>query len=148
MKKKRSSKELKHARSSDITGSKVDHHNFTESEIAAVRSNLLSWYEKKKRSLPWRDLASDSDMNKRSYAVWVSEIMLQQTQVVTVIDYYNRWMARWPRVEDLARASLEEVNETWSGLGYYSRAKRLHEGARKVGSCFGDFLAETFVQKE
>ena len=113
--------------------SKVDHHNFTDSEIASVRSKLLSWYDENKRSLPWRDLARDSDINKRSYSVWVSEIMLQQTQVATVIDYYNRWMSKWPRVEDLAKATLEEVNAMWSGLGYYSRAKRLHEGAKKVG---------------
>ena len=75
---------------------------------------------------------SQTDPNKRAYAVWVSEIMLQQTQVATVKDYYTRWMEKWPTVEHLARASLEEVNEMWSGLGYYSRAKRLHEGAKKV----------------
>uniref|UniRef100_A0A671US09 Adenine DNA glycosylase n=1 Tax=Sparus aurata TaxID=8175 RepID=A0A671US09_SPAAU len=66
--------------------------------------------------------------------VWVSEIMLQQTQVATVIDYYNKWMKRWPTVQDLAAATLEEVNQMWAGLGYYSRGKRLHEGAQKVVS--------------
>ncbi|XP_025110074.1 adenine DNA glycosylase-like [Pomacea canaliculata] len=58
--------------------------------------------------------------------------MLQQTQVATVIDYYNRWMTKWPTLQELAKAKLEEVNEMWSGLGYYSRGKRLHEGAKKV----------------
>ncbi|KAK4819244.1 hypothetical protein QYF61_000455 [Mycteria americana] len=67
-------------------------------------------------------------------AVWVSEIMLQQTQVATVIDYYNRWMQKWPTLQALAQASLEEVNELWAGLGYYSRGKRLQEAARKVVS--------------
>uniref|UniRef100_U3IHV5 Adenine DNA glycosylase n=1 Tax=Anas platyrhynchos platyrhynchos TaxID=8840 RepID=U3IHV5_ANAPP len=67
-------------------------------------------------------------------AVWVSEIMLQQTQVATVIDYYNRWMQKWPTLQALAEASLEEVNELWAGLGYYSRGKRLQEAARKVVS--------------
>ncbi|KAK7100931.1 hypothetical protein V1264_023793 [Littorina saxatilis] len=67
-------------------------------------------------------------------SVWVSEIMLQQTQVATVIDYYNRWMTKWPNLLELSKAKLEEVNEMWSGLGYYSRGKRLHEGAQKVVS--------------
>ena len=66
------------------------------------------------------------------YAVWVSEIMLQQTRVATVIDYFGRWMAKWPTVEQLAEASEEEVNEMWSGLGYYRRARMLHQGAKFV----------------
>ena len=80
------------------------------------------------------DRASEcTDVNKRAYAVWVSEVMLQQTQVSTVCDYYKRWMEKWPTVEHLSRATLEDVNEMWSGLGYYSRAKRLYDGAKKVG---------------
>jgi len=82
-------------------------------------------------------------MNKRAYSVWVSEIMLQQTQVATVIDYYNKWIEKWPTLEDLAKASLEEVNEMWSGLGYYSRGKRLHEGANKVVSGLGGQMPST-----
>ncbi|KAF3834906.1 hypothetical protein F7725_027464 [Dissostichus mawsoni] len=77
---------------------------------------------------------TESDLNIRTYAVWVSEIMLQQTQVATVINYYNKWMKRWPTVQDLATATLEEVNQMWAGLGYYSRGRRLHEGAQKVVS--------------
>ncbi|XP_062854791.1 uncharacterized protein LOC134317972 [Trichomycterus rosablanca] len=79
-----------------------------------------------------RTAATEEDADVRTYAVWVSEVMLQQTQVATVIDYYNRWMKKWPTVQELAGASLEEVNQMWSGLGYYSRGRRLHEGAQKV----------------
>ncbi|XP_060085975.1 adenine DNA glycosylase-like [Ylistrum balloti] len=107
-------------------------HDFSEVEKNQFRSSLLAWYDEKKRDLPWRKQALNPDINQRAYAVWVSEIMLQQTQVATVISYYNRWMEKWPRLQDLAKVDLEEVNELWSGLGYYSRGRRLHEGAKKV----------------
>ncbi|KAF1385813.1 hypothetical protein PFLUV_G00111660 [Perca fluviatilis] len=112
------------------------YHTFRDpADVVLLRSQLLNWYDKEKRELPWRTLAvTESDLNIRTYAVWVSEIMLQQTQVATVIDYYIKWMKRWPTVQDLAAATLEEVNQMWSGLGYYSRGKRLHEGAQKVVS--------------
>nr|XP_054494289.1 adenine DNA glycosylase [Agelaius phoeniceus] len=104
-------------------------------EVEALRRNLLAWYDRCKRDLPWRALAAaEPDADRRGYAVWVSEIMLQQTQVATVIDYYTRWMQKWPTLQALAQASLEEVNELWAGLGYYSRGKRLQEAARKVVS--------------
>ncbi|XP_074524023.1 adenine DNA glycosylase [Halichoeres trimaculatus] len=119
-----------------INASLSTYHNFSDpADVVRLRSHLLSWYDKEKRELPWRTLAvTESDLNIRTYAVWVSEIMLQQTQVATVIDYYNKWMKRWPTVQDLAAASLEEVNQMWAGLGYYSRGKRLHEGSQKVVS--------------
>ncbi|XP_031551579.1 adenine DNA glycosylase-like [Actinia tenebrosa] len=107
-------------------------HDFLAEEESSIRANLLSWYDQNKRDLPWRRYASEEDPNKRGYAVWVSEVMLQQTQVATVIDYYNRWMEKWPTLKDLAAATLEEVNECWSGLGYYSRGRRLHEGCKKI----------------
>ncbi|XP_029356237.1 adenine DNA glycosylase [Echeneis naucrates] len=109
-------------------------HTFPDpADVAQLRCQLLNWYDKEKRELPWRTLAiTEPDLNIRTYAVWVSEIMLQQTQVATVKDYYNKWMKRWPTVQDLASATLEEVNQMWAGLGYYSRGKRLHEGAQKV----------------
>uniref|UniRef100_A0A8C5QIC7 Adenine DNA glycosylase n=1 Tax=Leptobrachium leishanense TaxID=445787 RepID=A0A8C5QIC7_9ANUR len=114
------------------------YHSFTTQEVEPLRKCLLMWYDTCKRDLPWRSLANtESDLDRRAYAVWVSEVMLQQTQVATVIDYYNKWMQTWPTLQDLVRASLEEVNETWSGLGYYSRGRRLHEGARKVVTEFG-----------
>ncbi|XP_029815620.1 adenine DNA glycosylase [Manacus vitellinus] len=87
--------------------------------------------------------ATEPDADRRGYAVWVSEIMLQQTQVATVIDYYNRWMQKWPTLQALAQASLEEVNELWAGLGYYSRGKRLQEAARKVVSELGGHMPRT-----
>ncbi|XP_040896323.1 adenine DNA glycosylase [Toxotes jaculatrix] len=110
------------------------YHTFpAPADVVLLRSQLLNWYNKEKRELPWRTLAvTEPDLNIRTYAVWVSEIMLQQTQVATVKDYYNKWMKRWPTVQDLATATLEEVNQMWAGLGYYSRGKRLHEGAQKV----------------
>ncbi|MEE6495224.1 hypothetical protein FKM82_001985 [Ascaphus truei] len=111
------------------------YHSFTYHETETLRKSLLAWYDRCKRDLPWRRLASiESDLDKRAYAVWVSEVMLQQTQVATVIDYYNKWMKTWPTLQHLAQTSLEEVNEKWSGLGYYSRGRRLHEGAQKVVS--------------
>lgn len=112
------------------------YHTFRDpADVVLLRSQLLGWYDKEKRELPWRTLAlTESDSNIRTYGVWVSEIMLQQTQVATVIDYYNKWMKRWPTVQGLAAATLEEVNQMWAGLGYYSRGKRLHEGAQKVVS--------------
>lgn len=108
-------------------------HQFTSDEIQLVRAQLLAWYDKNKRDLPWRRLtAIEKDKNQRGYAVWVSEVMLQQTQVATVISYYNKWMEKWPTLEKLSCATLEEVNELWAGLGYYSRARRLYEGSKKV----------------
>jgi len=83
---------------------------------------LLAWYTAAKRDLPWRKTGDP-------YAIWVSEVMLQQTQVKTVIPYYERFLKRFPGVEELGRASLDEVLTEWRGLGYYSRARRMWEGA-------------------
>jgi len=86
---------------------------------------LLAWYHKHKRDLPWRK-------TKDPYAIWVSEIMLQQTQVATVIDYYHRFLKRFPTIQNLAQAKEEEVLALWSGLGYYSRARNLQAAAKKI----------------
>ncbi|KAJ5062784.1 DNA glycosylase [Bipolaris maydis] len=75
-----------------------------------------------------------SVLSKRAYEVWVSEVMLQQTRVSTVIPYFNNWIAKWPTVEDLAAANHDDVLSVWKGLGYYSRATRLHEGAKQMTS--------------
>jgi len=83
---------------------------------------LLAWYAGVKRDLPWRKTGNP-------YAIWVSEVMLQQTQVKTVIPYYERFLQRFPGVEQLGRASLDDVLTEWRGLGYYSRARRMWEGA-------------------
>lgn len=83
---------------------------------------LLAWYSVEKRDLPWRKTGDP-------FAIWVSEVMLQQTQVKTVIPYYERFLQRFPGVEQLGTASLEDVLTVWRGLGYYSRARRMWEGA-------------------
>ncbi|HSN77657.1 MAG TPA: A/G-specific adenine glycosylase, partial [Anaerolineae bacterium] len=94
---------------------------------ATIASALLAWIDAGHlRDLPWRSEPRDP------YAVWISEIMLQQTQVATVIPYLQRWLARFPTLEALAAASLEEVLKVWEGMGYYSRARNLHEAARVV----------------
>jgi A/G-specific adenine glycosylase len=90
-----------------------------------ISDQLLTWWDAGHADLPWRRQPSP-------YAVWVSEIMLQQTQVKTVIPYYERWMARFPTVRHLAAASLDEVLKLWEGLGYYSRARNLHAAAQTV----------------
>ncbi|MBV9851227.1 MAG: A/G-specific adenine glycosylase [Armatimonadetes bacterium] len=92
---------------------------------------LLAWYERNKRDLPWRRRQHDP------YAVWVSEIMLQQTTVAAVIPFYDRWMARFPTVEVLAHAPLDDVLKHWAGLGYYARARNLHRGAQEVMAKYG-----------
>uniref|UniRef100_A0A8D1NGI6 Adenine DNA glycosylase n=2 Tax=Sus scrofa TaxID=9823 RepID=A0A8D1NGI6_PIG len=121
------------------------YHLFRDvAEVTAFRKSLLSWYDREKRDLPWRRLAeSEVDPDRRAYAVWVSEVMLQQTQVATVINYYTRWMQTWPTLRDLASASLEEVNQLWAGLGYYSRGRWLQTGARKVVEELGGHMPRT-----
>jgi A/G-specific adenine glycosylase len=89
------------------------------------RASLLVWFDAHKRDLPWR-------RTRDPYAIWVSEIMLQQTRVAAVLDHYERWMQRFPTVQALAAASEDEVLAAWSGLGYYRRARFLHRGAQAV----------------
>ncbi|XP_018649534.1 a/g-specific adenine DNA glycosylase (ec 3.2.2.-) (muty homolog)(mmyh)-related [Schistosoma mansoni] len=136
-------------------------HSFTSNQIEKLRESLLLWYDRSKRDLPWRRMALNPDPNLRGYAgmfdhsldfvfhilymcsVWVSEVMLQQTQVKTVIDYYDRWMKKWPSVDQLASASLDDVNSLWSGLGYYSRARLLHKGAQKIVDEFNGIFPQS-----
>src|SRR5206468_7321518 len=91
----------------------------------ALRLRLLHWYRRKRRRLPWRETPNP-------YRVWVSEVMLQQTQVATVIPFYQRFIGRFPTLVSLAGAREPEVLAQWSGLGYYHRAKRLLAAARYV----------------
>lgn len=86
---------------------------------------LTQWFLANQRDLPWRK-------NHDPYRIWVSEIMLQQTQVATVIAYFNRWMEVFPTVQELACADLDQVYKLWAGLGYYSRARNLHQGAKQM----------------
>ena len=90
-----------------------------------ARESLLSWYANAGRDLPWRK-------GCEPYAIWVSEIMLQQTQVKTVIPYYLRWLAQFPTIEQLANADLQQVLKAWEGLGYYTRARNLHRAAQEI----------------
>lgn len=91
---------------------------------------LLAWYRASKRTLPWR-------RDRDAYRIWVSEIMLQQTRVDTVIPYYERFMARFPTLQALAEAPEADVLKHWEGLGYYSRARNLQAGAREVAERYG-----------
>jgi A/G-specific adenine glycosylase len=101
--------------------------------MAEFSTKLLDWYARRGRSLPWRG-------SHNPYAIWVSEIMLQQTRVKTVIPYFERWMARFPSVATLAAASEQDVLSFWEGLGYYSRARNLHKAAKIVVEAYGGEL--------
>lgn len=104
---------------------------------AAIRRTLLAWFRKHARALPWRGTGDP-------YAVWVSEIMLQQTQIATVIPYYLRFLAAFPTISHLARAPLERVLELWSGLGYYRRARHLHQAAQALAGQFAGKFPEDY----
>lgn len=90
-----------------------------------LQRQLLDWYQENARDLPWR-------RTQDPYAIWVSEIMLQQTRVETVIPFYRRWLADYPTIKSLAETAEDRVLKTWEGLGYYSRARNLHAAARLV----------------
>ncbi|EFP89346.2 hypothetical protein PGT21_010045 [Puccinia graminis f. sp. tritici] len=129
-----------------------DRHLLTSRDppSSSLQASLLAWFDlvKGNREMPWRKevvgIANWTEQQKgqRAYEVWVSEIMLQQTQVETVKSYYLRWMTRFPTIFDLAKADVEQVNECWQGLGYYSRASRLLSGAKKVVERFAGVLPE------
>ena len=88
-------------------------------------ADLLAWFDRHKRDLPWR-------RTRDPYRIWLSEVMLQQTRIETALPYYQRFLEKFPTVEDLARAGIEEVLALWSGLGYYRRARQLHATAKRV----------------
>jgi A/G-specific adenine glycosylase len=95
------------------------------STLQTLAQRLLKWYARNARDLPWR-------RTQDPYAIWVSEVMLQQTQVKTVIPYWERWMQAFPEVHSLARAKLQRVLKLWAGLGYYQRARSLHAAAQRI----------------
>ena len=107
--------------------------------MSAVARRLLAWYDRHRRSLPWRAKPGE---RPDPYRIWLSEIMLQQTTVVTVGPYFQSFLARWPNVQALAAAELDEVLHAWQGLGYYARARNLHRCAifvaRELGGRFPD----------
>lgn len=104
-----------------------------------ITSRLLDWYREHGRSLPWR--GTDDP-----YAIWVAEVMLQQTRVATVIPYYHAWMERFPTVEELAAAPREDILRLWEGLGYYQRALNLHRSAHRLVEDFDGRLPATVDQ--
>ena len=109
---------------------------------AQASHTLLDWYDRHARDLPWR-APPGAAARPEPYRVWLSEIMLQQTTVATVKDYFERFVARWPAVGDLAAAPLEDVLHAWQGLGYYARARNLHRCARAVVQDHGGVFPDT-----
>lgn len=106
-------------------------------QASQFSARVLDWYDKYgRKTLP-------RQINKTPYKVWLSEVMLQQTQVTTVIPYFERFMARFPTVTDLANAPLDEVLHLWTGLGYYARARNLHKAAQQVATLHGGEFPQT-----
>jgi A/G-specific adenine glycosylase len=105
-------------------------------DVSRLRRRLLAWFEESRRDLPWRRTSDP-------YRIWVSEVMLQQTQVDRVVGYYERFLEAFPTVEALAAAPLDDVLKRWEGLGYYARARAMHAAARAVVAGHGGRLPET-----
>jgi A/G-specific adenine glycosylase len=108
-------------------------------QASVLRQKLLHWYDRNRRDLPWR-------RTRDPYAIWVSEIMLQQTRVAAVIEKYESFLRRFPAVADLARAAEQDVLAQWSGLGYYRRARMLHKAAEVVADKLGGVVPTTAVE--
>ena len=106
---------------------------------ASLQHRLLAWYQREGRVLPWRQ-------TRDPYAIWISEIMLQQTQVKTVIPYYDRWLHTLPTVHALATADQQQVLKLWEGLGYYARARNLHKAAQIIVTEYQGQFPPTFEQ--
>merc|ERR1712091_686904 len=132
---------------------------FSAGDVEEVHRGLLPWYARKHRVLPWRrrpagapagagppeggpggPAAAAPGSSQFAYWVWVSEVMLQQTRVQTVVPYFQKWLEMFPSVDALAAAEEEEVTRAWAGLGYYRRARFLHKGARHVVERLGGAL--------
>jgi A/G-specific adenine glycosylase len=115
----------------------MDWQAFDPQTAARLQTELLEWFGRNRRDLPWRRAPS-------AYAVWIAEIMLQQTQVGRVVDYFRRWMLRFPDVRSLAGADEDEVLACWEGLGYYARARNALKTARIVRDDYGGRFPEDF----
>lgn len=105
-------------------------------DLKEIAPRLLAWWDAGHAQLPWRS-------SRDPYAIWIAEVMLQQTQIATVIPYYERWLARFPTAAALAAASLDEVLKVWEGLGYYSRARHLHAAAQQLVAEHGGRLPQS-----
>ena len=110
------------------------------SDPKSIRHRLLCWYDVEHRNLPWR---AEPDIRPEPYHVWLSEIMLQQTTVATVVPYFGEFVTRWPDVCTLAAAPLDDVLHAWQGLGYYARARNLHKCAARVANELGGAFPDT-----
>lgn len=108
-------------------------------KVNEIRRLLLAWYRRHRRDLPWRDETSP-------YRIWISEVMLQQTQVTTVIPYYQLFLERFPTLTDLVAASLADVLKAWEGLGYYARARNLHRAAIDIVEKHGGRFPESYAE--
>ncbi|MGB3310473.1 MAG: A/G-specific adenine glycosylase [Nodosilinea sp.] len=113
------------------------HQPWPDFPVQGLRQALLTWYGDWGRTLPWRNIDNP-------YAIWVSEMMLQQTQVKTVLPYYQRWLKQFPTVESLAAADQQSVLKIWEGLGYYARARNLHKAAQRIVSEHGGEIPQDF----
>lgn len=112
-------------------------HDFSRMKPAQFQQKIIDWYDQHgRKTLPWQQ-------NKTPYRVWISEVMLQQTQVATVIPYFERFMQRFPTVESLANAPEDDVLHLWTGLGYYSRARNLHRSAKQIVNEFDSLFPAT-----
>ena len=98
-------------------------------QIINISDQLLAWYDLYQRTLPWR---AAGDEVPDPYRVWLSEIMLQQTQIITVEPYFNRFIKLWPGIKNLADADINNVLREWAGLGYYARARNMHRSAQII----------------
>ena len=110
--------------------------NWTASDVEQFQEAFLEWYQQEKRNLPWR-------YNQDPYRIWISEIMLQQTRVDTVIDYFYRFMEQFPTIQALAEAPEDKLLKVWEGLGYYSRARNLQAAAKQIMEEFGGKFPKT-----
>lgn len=102
-----------------------------------IATQLQTWFEQNRRSLPWRE-------KKKPYRVWVAEVMLQQTQASVVIPYYHRWLEAFPDIPSLAKAQIDQVLKIWEGLGYYRRARNLHQAANIIMDQFGGIFPKDY----
>jgi A/G-specific adenine glycosylase len=109
-------------------------HPLSGQALAGVRQALLEWFRRNRRDLPWRTAPGQTP---DPYRVWLSEVMLQQTRVDTVLRYYSRWLERFPTLHALANAPLDDVLKAWEGLGYYSRARNFHRAVKEVAMRHG-----------
>lgn len=113
--------------------------NWSTEQTKEFQKKFIEWYEREKRNLPWR-------YNRDPYRIWISEIMLQQTRVDTVIDYFYRFMEWFPTIEALANAPEEKLLKAWEGLGYYSRARNIQAAAKQIMSEFGGEMPQTVAE--